>query len=216
MEVAVEDFEWQLRWLGDNRHVVDLDTAIRRWDDPLSDELVVLTFDDGYKDTYTTAFPLLREREMPFTMYIATESISNDPVEDALSWPEIVQMHQSGLMTSGAHTHTHRDLRFATPEEVEYELETSDLVIEQHLGQPPRHFTYPWGYWSSSAHDQVSRRYDTATVGAPVGRTDFDLHVLHRYPIQLSDGTRWFEGRLRGGYLAEERVRRRLRGYRGP
>lgn len=216
LDVSIEDFQWQLDWLSENREVVDLESAIRRWEEPGSDQMVVISIDDGYPDTFTTAFPMLSNREMPFTLYVATEAVGREPGTGQLSWGEIDLMRASGLMTVGVHTHTHRDLRSASPEDVRYELQTSDSLVEQHLGIKPVHFTYPWGYWSAVAHREVVARYETATVGAMTKTASFNRHMIHRFPVQAADGRRWFPARLRGGLILEERVRRALRSYEGP
>jgi len=223
IEVSRQDFASQLDWLVENRRVVPFEEAVAHWDEPDSDRLVALTFDDGYADTFTTAYPMLRERELPFLIYLATESIeTGSPLgppgrADPLGWDQIVDMLSSGLATIGAHTHRHADLRFLEPAAVEEELETSDGLIERRLGFRPAHFAYPWGYWSKSAAVWVDSRYETAAIaGTPRPGRVFDRHRLHRYPVQLSDGFRFFGARLRGGLRGEEMLRRRLRGYRGP
>lgn len=218
MEVSREDFIWQLNWLVVNREVVDLETAVRRWTEPGADRMVVLTFDDGYEDTYTTAFPLMRERGIPFTLYVATDMIERGPEAGVhpLGWGQIREMLDTGLLTLGAHTHTHRDLRGVEQEDVLRELEVSNDIIEQRTGVTPRHFAYPWGYWAERAHGAVAETYETAVLGAPLWRSGFDTHQIFRFPVQLSDGARWFYARLSGGLLLEEWTRRRLRGYRGP
>lgn len=219
MEVSRENFISQLNWLVNNREIVDLETAVRRWTEPGADEMVALTFDDGYADTYTTAFPLMRERGIPFTLYVATDMIeSRSAIDvDPLGWGQIGEMLDTGLVTLGAHTHTHRDLRTVEYEDVLWELKVSNDIIEQRTGVTPRHFAYPWGYWAERAHQAVAETYETAVLGAPLWRsTDFDTHQIFRFPIQLSDGARWFQARLRGGLLMEEWTRRRLRGYNGP
>ena len=216
MEVTVSDFNWQLDWLMENREVVDLDTAVERWVEPGSESLVVLTFDDGYRDTYATAFPYLKERGLPMTLYLATKTIGDN---GHITWGEVEEMVSTGLVTVGAHTHRHRDLRHASDREVEEELTMSNRLIGNRIGVLPRHFAYPWGYWSRSADSIVRQHYETAVLGAPPPRTRFDStldpYLIHRYPVQLSDG-RWFKARLEGGLLIEEGVRRLLRGYRGP
>lgn len=221
MEVTLSDFEWQLRWLSENRSVVDLNTAVSKWHDTDSDRLVVLTFDDGYMDTYTTAWPLLRKYEFPFTLYLSTQQIGGIGLrgsDQPLGWDEIETMMSSSLLTIGAHTHRHADLRTVSTDEVEEELATSDEIIESRLGVRPRHFAYPWGYWSQSADPVVRRRYLTATLGAPPMRrsSSYDPHMIYRFPVQLSDGRRWFRARLARGLVFEEELRRRIRRYRGP
>jgi peptidoglycan/xylan/chitin deacetylase (PgdA/CDA1 family) len=223
MEVSVEDFEAQMGWLADNREVVGLDEAVERWEDDDSHELVVLTFDDGYKDTLTTAFPILQGFGFPFLLYLATEAIDGGPprgIPDTaapLDWDEVGEMLGSGLLTVGAHTHSHPDMRGLSEGEVRAELETSDELIRRRLGLTARHFAYPYGYWSETAHPSVAARYYTATLGgSPRPLAMPDLHQIHRYPVQLSDSFRFFPARLKGGLMMEERVRRSLKGYEGP
>lgn len=223
MEVRLDDFRRQLDWLSANRQVVDLGEALVRWIEPGSERLVVLTFDDGYRDTYTTAFPLLYERGLPFTLYLATKSIETGvplgPADKAepLSWDHIEAMLESGLVTVGAHTHRHLDLRQLSPDEVEDELGTSDDLIERRLGIRPAHFAYPWGFWSPSSDRPVTDRYSSAALaGSHRAKRDLEPHRLHRYPVQLSDGFRFFGARLRGGLRLEEIIRRRVKGYTGP
>ena len=223
MEVTLDDFTRQLDWLVDNREIVDLTTAISRWPDPGSERLVVLTFDDGYRDTYEVAFPLLEERGCQFTLYLSTEHIENPisrngvDVAPALTWPQVRAMVGSGLGVVGAHTHTHADLRRLAADEIEVELDRSDSLIEDRVGIRPAHFAYPWGYWSSEAEPFVKARYASAVLGgSPKPSAIPDVHRIHRYPVQLSDSFTFFRSRLSGGLRMEESLRRRLRGYRGP
>lgn len=221
MEVTTEAFAAQLSWLAREREVVDLDTALRRWQEPGSERLVVLTFDDGYRDVYTTAFPMLVDHGMPFVLYISTSLVgSPDEVEGEdtpLDWPDIAAMNDSGLLTVGAHTHSHPDLRSLGADEIAAELEKSDSIIFDRLGVQARHFAYPYGFWSESADGVVRERYDTAVLGgSPNPSPNPEPHLLHRYPVQLSDGFTWFRQRMVGGFRLEEAVRKRIKSYDGP
>ena len=223
MEVTAEHFRNQIDWLGENGDVVDLDTAVASRGLPESSRMFVLTFDDGYADVYRNAFPLLRERALAFTLYLTTapietgEPLRNDGRAEPLTWDQVADMAEHGRVTIGAHTHTHPDLRSIDEAEVAEEVTVSNRLIEERLGVEPRHFTYPWGYWSPQADRVVRSAYETATLGSgkPVtGATDPLL--LNRVPVQLSDGTAFFRHRMVGGLRLEDRVRRLVRGYRGP
>jgi len=220
MEVSFDDFVWQLDWLADNREVTSLDDAILRWAADRSENLVVITFDDGYQDTHRVAFPALAERKLPFTIYLSTshmEKGESRPGAEPLRWSEVAEMVESRLVTLGSHTHTHVDLRKSTPDQVEHELGTSDELIMSNLGVKPRHFAYPWGFWSRVADPYVRDRYDSAALGSRHRATNVpDPYLLHRVPVQLSDRRMWFKRRLARGLLFEERLRRRLRAYSGP
>lgn len=220
MEVRVSDFEAQLSWLASNREIVDLDTAISRWAEPDADRLIVLTFDDGYGDLVTTGFPLLKKHGMPFLLYLTTGRLAEEraqPSANDLTWGQVGTMLESGLLEVGAHTHSHPDLRHIDRATIAEELELNDRLILRQLGTRPRHFAYPYGFWSESADEIVRSRYETATLGgSPNPGEAPDKFLLHRYPVQLSDGQRFFKSRLRGGLRLEEALRRRLKGYEGP
>lgn len=223
-EVSLADFEWQLDWLMRNRDVVDLGSALKSWSETDSANLVVITFDDGYEDVFLKAYPLLLERQLPFTLYLTSGFLDGETVgggaADAspLSWSMVREMLRSGLLTIGAHTHSHPDMRGLRKPEVIRELVQSDDTISSRLGVAPQHFAYPWGYWSVTADDIVRERYSSAVLGAkqPGSSSDFDPWLLFRVPIQSSDTTRWFGSRLEGGLAAEEWIRRRIRRYKGP
>jgi peptidoglycan/xylan/chitin deacetylase (PgdA/CDA1 family) len=223
MEVTRDDFVRQLDWMQDYGEIVDLDTALDRRGQPGSDRLIALTFDDGYRDTYDRAFPLLKERNLPFTLYLATESIeTGTPLTpggraDPLTWDQISEMHESGLATIGAHTHTHVDMRELTMPRIDEELGVSNSLIEQRLGVEPASFAYPWGYWAEDADETVRSLYDSAVLGAGAPVTaDRSCHLINRVPVQLSDGVFYFTKKALRGFWLEDRVRRRLRSYVGP
>lgn len=220
MEVTREDFLWQLDWLTEHREVTTLDQALEGWEDPEAHRLVVLTFDDGYRDTHSVAFPALKERDIPFTLYLSTSHMETGELEEGavpLTWDETASMVESGLVTIGSHTHNHIDLRTVSADRAEDELGQADELIVSKLGVVPRHFAYPWGYWAEAADGVVRARYESAALGSAYkSRNSTDRHQLHRFPVQLSDGRIWFGRRLAGGFLIEEKVRRRLRGYSGP
>ena len=78
----------------------------------------MLTFDDGFEDVYHNAFPLMKERGLPFTLYLTTNPIETGepldpryPEAKPLTWDQINEMAGTGLVTIGAHTHTHPDLQ---------------------------------------------------------------------------------------------------------
>jgi peptidoglycan/xylan/chitin deacetylase (PgdA/CDA1 family) len=219
MEVEPQSFRWQLDWVTANYSVVDLDTAL----DVGSDSAVVLTFDDGYRSLYEVAFPLLSERGLPFTLYLTTDPpesgrpLREHPGADPVTWEMVREMNDSGLMTVGAHTHTHPDLRGLNEDEIRKELEISDELIEARIGVRPQHFAYPWGYWSEISDGPVRQRYSSAALGSRLPRVHAaDEQLVHRLPVQLSDGRRMFPSRVNRGLLYEEKVRRLVRGYDGP
>ena len=223
MEVPLDVFQTHLDWMERIGEVLDLETALATRDDPGAEPKFVLTFDDGYEDVYRYAFPLLVERGWPFTIYLTTNPVESrvslfpDDRAKPLTWDQLGEMMDSGLMTLGAHTHRHADLRIISLDQTAEELETSDRLIQERVGVVPRHFAYPWGYWSATAETLVVERYATAAL-ASVGSitTCTDQFRLPRLPIQYSDGFLFFKQKVRQGLRAEEWARQRLKGYKRP
>lgn len=221
LDVPTAAFSEQMRWLTDRHRVVSLDTALAARTD--TKPVVAVTFDDGYADMFHNAFPLLAELGIPFTLYLTTGPVEHGeplvarPNSDPLTWDHIETMLESGLLTLGAHTHTHPDHRHATAAFLEDDNGRCDEIIERRTGHRPVHFAYPYGYWAAHADQVVRRRYQTAALGGThLADTTFDGHLFHRVPIQLADRRLFFRSKLRRGSRTEESVRRRLTRYEGP
>ncbi len=221
MGITPEMFARQIDWLSGNGRIVGLEEALVDPDRTGADHDFVLTFDDGYRGVFETAFPILKDRGIPFTLYLTTQLVSNGvparPGEEPLNWNQVCEMIEEGPVTLGAHTHTHRDLRGLTVGQIEDELDESNYLIERHTGQRPKHFAYPKGYWAADAEPLVRRRYETAVLGGgpPItGATD--RYRLSRVPVQQSDGLFFFKRKLLRGMRLEEQVRSRLKGYDNP
>lgn len=223
LDMRVQDYRDHLDWLTAHTRIVTLEEALAERGSPAADRMVVLTFDDGFADMHANAFPILRERRLPFTLYLTTNPtetgtpLSDRPNSTPLSWDQVGEMAASGLMTLGAHTHLHADLRQCDADEIKSDLALCDELIETRTGVIPRHFAYPFGYWSSVADAIVRDRYDSAVLGGTRG-TDVgsDDYYVFRVPVQLSDTGLFFRSKLRRGQRSEEWVRRRLTGYEGP
>ena len=103
----------------------------------------VLTFDDGYQDFYTDAFPLIRQCGFTATVFLATDRIRDTSVRvegaDYLTWKEVRELHSEGI-SFGSHSVTHADLRSLGPEQIDYELGYSKESIEQRIGARSSHF----------------------------------------------------------------------------
>lgn len=223
MEVTKKAFLAQLDWLDSHGTVASLDDAVATRGSEHAERRFVLTFDDGYDDFFRHGYPALVGRGMPFVLYLTTHPVESGEAlfpgggADPVTWDQVTTMLESGLMTLAAHTHTHLDLRTATVDQVEDELGRSDDLIRARTGVTPRHFAYPWGYWSEAADGPVRERYTTATLGsgAPVS-AETDPLLLNRVPVQLSDGVFFFTRKMRSGMRLEDIVRRKLVKYTGP
>ena len=223
MEVSEDTFVCQIDWMQRNGDIVSLESAIDGRGTEQVEQSFVVTFDDGYRDVYERAWPILRNRGLPFTLYLTTNPVeSRVPLTpggaaEPLEWPQIVEMLESGLMTLGAHTHTHRDLSKLDATAIRAEVERSNELIARRAGVVARHFTYPWGYWSQEADGVIREFYHTATLGSgPEITSATDPFLVNRVPVQLGDGMMFFKAKMTRGMRLEDVARRRLTGYTGP
>lgn len=221
MDLSTEMFRGHVKWLLDHGRIVGFGDALSGADDPESSRCFVLSFDDGYADFYENAFPLLREHGIPFTLYLTTGHIETGeplhPGDRPLGWGQVEDMLASGLVTLGAHTHTHPDMRGLPRDQIEHEIGESNRLIELRTGEAPRHFAYPKGYWDENAEKVVSATYTTAVLGAgdPISQ-DTNPFRIGRVPVQRSDGHFFFKRKMARGMRLEERVRSLVKGYRNP
>ena len=153
LSVSPADFRAQMQYLVDQGYTTvtleDLSLAITAKRE-LPPRPVIITLDDGYRDNYEHAFPVLRELELTATIFVATDFVDRgDP--NYLTWPMILEMDAAGLRFE-PHSKSHADLSGQTRELLLYEIKGSRETLEAHLGRQPRYFSYPGG------------RYDAATI----------------------------------------------------
>jgi peptidoglycan/xylan/chitin deacetylase (PgdA/CDA1 family) len=209
-DLSTAEFTRQLDALAAHE-VVALDDAIDRLERQDRSPTVVLTFDDGFRDVHDHAWPLLRDRHLPFTLYLTAGHVGGTMHWDgstaraagsALTWEQIEEMVGSGLCTIGNHTQTH-----ARPEVLdERELDTCSAEIEARIGVVPRHFAYTWGVPVPRLEPALRARFRSSATGR-LGRNlpGQDLHRLARVPVRGSDPIAFFCAKLTGG-LAPERA----------
>lgn len=211
-------FAEQMEELAATREVVSLDEGLELLASPSQPEgrrRVVVTFDDGTRDFADEAFPVLERLGLPVTLYLATDFVERaqpfPPAAPPLSWPALADTLGSGLVTVGSHTHTHTLLDRLDADRVGDELDRSIGLIEDRLGVTPRHFAYPKALLGSPAAQAAVRgRFASAAVAGTrpnrYGRAD--PYRLHRSPVQVSDGMRWFRRKAAGGMALEDDLRR--------
>lgn len=159
-----------LDWLASGRvSVVPLLDLLNQNDESDS---IALTFDDGLTNFGEVAAPLLSERGLPATVFIAPAHVGTfNSWDDAnrqtiprlslLSWDEIRAIANQGI-DFGGHGHTHIPLRGLSRSALEGEVAAcSDRIISE-LGRKPRAFAYPYGAYDDAAVDVVSKSFDVA------------------------------------------------------
>lgn len=142
---------------------------------------VVITFDDGYEDNFTTALPILEKYGLRAAVFIAVNKVGQPGY---LSWEQIQSM-QARNTDIGSHTLSHTALTTLSPAQWEQEVQNSKLELEQRLRKPVTFLAYPHGQFSPAMFDYLKRiGYNGAFSGLTgLNLKDTSLYELKRISI---------------------------------
>jgi len=182
--VNLADFEWQMSYLHKNNYnILSLKQLIElmKTKYKIPQKTLVITFDDGYEDNYTTAFPILKKHNFPATIFLTTGRLGSD---NYMNWDEIREMHNSGLIDFEPHTMNHPKLSQISTEVAEREMKESKLEIESKLSKKCEFFAYPFGNYDEKSL-KISQNLFKATLSVKrgfVGQSD-NVYELKRNSI---------------------------------
>jgi peptidoglycan/xylan/chitin deacetylase (PgdA/CDA1 family) len=173
---------------------------------------VVLTFDDGFLDFYTNAYPVLQTCGFPCALFLTTAGRGKEATfmkgRKALTWETARLLGASGSVRLGSHTVTHPQLRRLTKEEIEYEIESSKKHIETETGCTVDCFSYPYAFpeedgafkkYLRSLLEKLGYRCGVTTAIGRAGPGD-DFYFLRRIPVNSHDDMDLFIAKLEGAY----------------
>jgi peptidoglycan/xylan/chitin deacetylase (PgdA/CDA1 family) len=127
------------------------------------DRSVVITFDDGFENTFDQALPILETHAMPATFFLVSGQLgkssewmghSPSPAHRLMDWSQAFELQRSGFEL-GSHTCSHPRLTDIDPVEARREIEVSKRELEDRLGCPIEAFAYPFGVHDNAVRDLV-------------------------------------------------------------
>jgi peptidoglycan/xylan/chitin deacetylase (PgdA/CDA1 family) len=154
--VSPENFARQMAFLRSRYRVVSVAGLLKILARGRNtDRVVVVTFDDGYRDNYLNAVPILRRFDLPACFFLSSGIVGTGRHFDhdlelagrplpVLSWDEVREMADLGFEI-GSHTVNHARLSDCDPDLLRYEVAESKAELERHLGKPVTLFSYPFG-----------------------------------------------------------------------
>ena len=216
MDVSLEHFKDHLKWLQKNNYKIIsvqnvFDAAAGQ--SKLPDKSVLLTFDDGYQSFYTQVFPLLKKYHYPATIalvgaWMDGDITPNEPGKPLLSWEQIREIKQSGLVEIASHTYDlHKGLIgnpqgnsqaaavtriydesmmvYETNEDYQNRIRIALLksaeFIFQHAGVRPRVLVWPYGEYNQQSIQASREAGMPMTMGLKDGfNTLADINALKR------------------------------------
>lgn len=184
--VSPERFEWHMAYLKKQHFtVLPLSTlvAMLRSGAPVPRKSVVITFDDGYEDNYTQAFPILKKYGFPAIIFMVSDSVNTEGFMTTAQMKELL----ANDIEIGSHTRTHAYLPDIPVDVRRTEIFGSKRRLEEAMGVQVAHFAYPTGGFDEEIKKMIKEAgYDSAcTTNRGYDRFNRDVYELKR--VRFSD-----------------------------
>jgi peptidoglycan/xylan/chitin deacetylase (PgdA/CDA1 family) len=185
----------------------------------LPSKSVVITFDDGYEDNYTHAYPILKETGMIGNIFLVTGRIGGANVWDQekialLNEAQIKEMHEGGVVF-GSHTVNHVDLSQAPEDQIREELAASKKKLEEITSRTDVVLCYPYGRFNETVK-RLARDAGylcaLAVDAGPVEKQGSDLFELRRMQIFPSTSLLGFWKKSQSWYPRWMQIQKKLKG----
>ncbi|MES2623954.1 MAG: polysaccharide deacetylase family protein [Pseudomonadota bacterium] len=198
--ISPENFRTQMQFLRDNQFAVlpleEVIKALKEGTD-LPIKTAVITFDDGYRSVYDTAFPLLKSFNWPFTVFVTTGLVASKPGSLYANWDQLREMGESGG-TLANHTVSHLYMIQTKEGEseamwlqrLENEITEAGRIITEQTGQDHKLLAYPYGEYNAAIKTLITRLGYTAfgQHSGPIN-SHSDFAALPRFPLSGAYGS---------------------------
>ena len=174
--LSPDAFDAQLGWLA--AHHVEIISAaeLASFLDgalALPARVAVITLDDGHVSTFARAYPILKKRDVRFTLALNTEAIEGHRPE-AVTWDNVNEMLASGLCELASHSHIHGHMERLTEASNRREVTLSRVIIEQRTGVRAETFVFPFGGHDQRVMSLVKEAGYRAAFAVGTGRVRLD------------------------------------------
>ncbi len=210
----ITTFSSQMRHLADKIYLALTLEDLPGWfqsPEAKTRKAVVITFDDGYEDFLTAAFPVLQTHGFTATVFLPTSRIgeTSQVIEGKryLNWSHVSHLRRHGILF-GSHTATHPQLALLNQRQIRYELDHSKTVLEGKLGEAIPCFSHPFAFpVENSKYKQYLKQIlkecgytrSVTTILGTASSTS-DLLFLPRIPVNRWDDIPLFTAKLDGAY----------------
>jgi len=148
---------------------------------------ILLTIDDGYSSFYENAWPILKEKKIPFILFISTREVGSNGY---MNWEQIKNISKEDFVEIGNHSHTHEYLVDESLETIKRDIVTSINIFKKNMGHNSNFFSYPFGEYSLEFKELIKSLGFKYALGQHSGVIDEtkDFYELPRFPINEKYG----------------------------
>lgn len=150
---------------------------------PIPVKPVLITFDDGYRDNYTNAFPVLKRLGLKAAIFMTTGFFD---ARMNLTADMAKEMKASGLIEFGSHTVSHADLTTLPDDRLRNEIFQSKSELESKLGGPVAAFCYPSGRFNEKTVQYVKKAGYRFAVTTRPGWAELSQGALTLHRIRIN------------------------------
>ena len=213
LAVPPDMFEQQMNYLYKSGYqCLSLSEALAYWiqGKPEPKKAVVITFDDGFRDLYTTVHPILEKFDFSATVFLVANRVGGKSDWEGqtpyplLSWDEVRKLNQSKF-TFGSHTLNHPYLSQLDNKQIHKEIKESKERIEQELGEQVNFFAYPYSDLNPQIQQIVQESGYLAACGGE--RQTWNYFNIWRALCTGNDGSKTYMFNARGWYRYIARLR---------
>ena len=186
--IKINDFKKHLKIIDEN-NITFVDP--KKFEDELlnnkKQRKILLTIDDGFSSFYEKAWPILKEREIPFILFVSTREIGSF---NYMTWDQIKEIAQENFVEIGNHSHSHEYLVEENIEIIKEDIEKSIKIFKDELGKNSNFFSYPFGEYSLEFKELIKSLNFKYAFGQHSGVMDEtkDFYELPRFPINEKYG----------------------------
>ena len=220
LSVPLDQFRRHLDWIEASRISV-VSVGRGPYPPPGHPPVIAITFDDGYRSVAEAAWPELRSRHWPATVYVVTDYLAGGRYFDwdrgarakLIDLGLLKELAEDG-MGVGSHSSSHRYLPALPDVAAKREIQDSRRYLEDAVGREITAFAYPTGGWNARIRRTVAASGYTTAVTVDRGRNlsgrdPFSLrrHVVERDPVSLPRMVKGYYDFLRPFDWGRERIR---------
>ena len=192
--ISPEELESDFKWLSENGYTAILSEDLINYTEngaALPEKPILLTFDDGYADNYTTVYPMLKEFGMKATFFVVPNNLDR---QHNMTREQIKELSASGVVSIQSHSLTHANMTKLNASQQEYEMKESQRQLRELTGKSPIALTYPEGGYTKTTLSLTARYYHFGIcAGGNRWKISDDFYTIPRYRMHRSTTMAQFE-----------------------